>query len=340
MKRVIIFAPNWLGDAVMALPAIADVRRGSPGATVTIAARKSVAPLFEMVSDVDEVVAIERGARPVVFPVRGRHANGAPGPDFDTAILLPNSFHSALIARRAGIPERWGYRTDLRGTLLTRAIDPAPAGMHQIDLYQRLVQALGFPPEPSAPRLEAAPQARAAAACLLTEAGWDGHTPIVALAPGAAFGAAKRWPPESFAAVARALAGDGLQPVLVGSPADAPTGVEVEAALRSSTTLLNLIGRTDLSTLTGVLAGARVLISNDSGALHLGAALGVPLTALFGPTDERVVRPRPARESPPPAVLTHQIWCRPCWLRECPLDHECMRGIRVETVLDAARRIM
>lgn len=334
MERVIIFAPNWLGDAVMALPAIAAVRHGSPGAVLTIAAQASVAPLFKMVPAVDAVVTLGKGWRSILFRV------GAPELNVDSAILLPNSFRSALMAWRAGISERGGYRSDLRGLLLTRPVEPPPPGTHQVDAYQQLVQALGFPRVLSEPQLEAPSDARAAAACLLGEAGWDGQRPIAAVAPGAAFGIAKRWPPESFAAVARALASDGLQPVMVGSPADVPTGQAIELALDDPGIVLNLIGRTDLPTLTGVLARARVLISNDSGAVHLGAALGVPVTALFGPTDERIVSPRPARQATPARVLTHQVWCRPCWLRECPLDHACMRGIAVDVVVEAARRMV
>ena len=338
MKRVIIFAPNWLGDAVMALPAIADVRRGSPGATLAVAAQPSVAPLFSMVPSVDEILTIRRGARSVFSRQDVTGKSGRSGSD--SAILLPNSFRSALIAWRAGIRERSGYRTDLRGMLLTQAVEPPPPGTHQVDAYQRLVQALGFARERSEPHLDVPSTARAAAACLLKESGWDGQRPLAAIAPGAAFGEAKRWAPTSFAAVARTLADDGLQPVVVGSAADRPAGEAIEAALGRPGQVLNVIGRTDLPSLAGVLAGARVLISNDSGAMHLGAALGVPVTAIFGPTDERIVAPRPDPHARPSRVLTHDVWCRPCWLRECPLDHACMRGIGVEQVVDAARRIM
>ena len=341
MNRVIIFAPNWLGDAVMALPAITDVRRGLPHGIVAVAARRSVAPLFGMVPAVDHVITIAKGARPLFFRVRAdcsadRHERR---PRFDAAIILPNSLHSALVAFRAGIPERWGYRSDCRGPLLTRPVDPAPAGTHQIDCYQGLVNALGFPQVAAEPRLEVSAEVRDAAAALLTQAGWDGRQGLAALAPGAAYGSSKRWSPESFAALARALSADALLPILVGSAADLATGSEIEAALEGATKILNLIGQTDLPTLAGVLASARLTVSNDSGPAHLAAALGVPVTTLFGPSDERIVAPRPARPDRPAAVVTHPVWCRPCWLRECPLDHECMRGIRVDAVLNAARRM-
>jgi heptosyltransferase-2 len=341
VNRVIIFAPNWLGDAVMALPAIADLRRGSPRATIAIAARQRVALLFRMVREIDQIIelpdVVEKGS---LFPGSTLEKT-TPEPSFDTAILLPNSFRAAIIARRAGIPERWGYRTSWRGLLLTRAVARAPAGMHQVEYYQHLVRALGFPNGPSEPRLDVSPEVRAAGARTLEQAGWDGRAPLIVLAPGAALGGARRWAPQSYAALARELAGDGVRPVLIGSASDAPTGCAIESALGDLTTVVNLIGRTDLSTLAGVLANARGLVTNDSGAMHLGAAIGTPVTALLGPTDERVTGPRAAHASrSQPIVLTHSVWCRPCRLRECPLDHACMRGIEVDAVAEAARRML
>src|SRR6185503_8748421 len=125
--------------------------------------------------------------------------------NFDTALLLPNSIHSALVASRAGIPERWGYRSAFRGRLLTRAVARG-SRTHQVEYYQQLVRALGFANGAAEPQLRVPDEARAAGDRLLAEAGWDGKTPLVALAPGAAYGGAKRWPPESFAELAVALA--------------------------------------------------------------------------------------------------------------------------------------
>jgi len=321
MRRILIVAPNWLGDAVMALPAIADVRRAHRDATITIAAKPSVAPLFALVADVD-------GIGPV---------DGAPS---DAVILLPNSFHSAWMVYRARVPERWGYRTDWRGGLLTRAI-PAPARVHQVEYYQHLTRALGCPSGPGEPRLTVPDARRAAAASLLAAAGWDGRARLAALAPGAAYGGAKRWPPRSFADLAAELAADGVQPVIVGSAADRDTTAEVLEAFRRPTSNaerrtapIDLTGTTDLPTLAAVLSHCRALITNDSGAMHVGAAVGVPVTAVFGPTDETATHPRGSAHR----IVTHDVWCRPCMLRECPIDHRCMRGVGVATVVEAARR--
>src|SRR5580765_3977095 len=156
----------------MALPAIADVRRGLPDARLAVAARPSIAPLFSLVRGVDDVV-----------PLVGSGALDG----FDTALLLPNSFHAALLAARAGIRERWGYRTDWRGFLLTRGIE-RPTAVHQIDYYQRLTALLGFPSGPSAPRIDVSDDARSAGRDALRSSGWDGRSSVVAVAPGAAFG--------------------------------------------------------------------------------------------------------------------------------------------------------
>ena len=338
MKRLVFLAPNWLGDAIMALPAIADVRRAAPELSITIAARPVIAPLFALVPTIDRTIVLPR---PLTLRNIGSwRALGAELADnqFDTALLLPNSMHAALVTSRARIPERWGYRAGWRGALLTRAV-PRAFGLHQVEYYRRLVQALGFPNGPTEPRVEVPPAAREAAACVLKKAGWDGQLPLVALAPGAAYGGAKRWPPPSFAGVVAALAADGVRCVMIGSGADAATGEEVVHALGQRDNpppLITLIGRTDLATLAGVLSHARALVTNDSGAMHLGAAVGVSVTAVFGPTDETATRPLGEAHR----VLLHPVWCRPCMLRECPIDHRCMRGVGVAAVVDAARRTL
>lgn len=325
-ERLAVFAPGWLGDAVMAIPAIADLRRALPEASIQVIARPAVAALFPLVSGVDDTIALPaRGAgrRDGLAAIRGRR--------FDAALLLPNSFNVALTAWRAGIPERWGYRSDWRSPLLTRPI-ASPTSRHQGALYQHLVAELGFPNGPLTPELSASPDAVASARRLLAGAGWDEHAPLVALAPGAAYGGAKRWPPESFAALATVLAGEGARPVVVGSDADREAAADVQN--RAGGVAIDLTGQTDVPGLAGVLTLCRTLVTNDSGAMHVAAALDVPVVALFGPTRERETHPL---GRVPPVVLVHDVWCRPCMLRECPLTSRCMRGISVADVAAAVR---
>ena len=349
MKRLVILAPNWLGDAVMALPAMADVGREAPDAEIFVAARAAVAPLFQLVPRVRETIVLDRPAS--VARVGSWTSIGVElrGRDFDAALLLPNSIHAALLASRAGIPERWGYGDLVRSRWLTRSV-PRMSGGHQVDYYRHLVAALGFRNGSREPRIAAPEPARAEADRLLLNAGWNGSRPLVALAPGAAYGGAKRWPPERFGALASALGGDGVVCVLIGSAADAPAARAVArcGAIRGDRAgsdaqphgqaegVIDLVGRTDLPTLAGVLTRCRALVTNDSGAMHLAAALGVPVTAVFGPTNEHATAPIGGQH----VVLTYPVWCRPCMLRECPLDHRCMRGIDADPAIAAARRTL
>ena len=328
MKRLLILVPNWLGDAILALPAIADVRRELRETEILAAARPAIAPLFALVSDVDRTITLDATAA-----LRSA-AKQLAAERCDAVLLLRNSMRTALWAAAAGIRERWGYAACFRGPLLTRAV-VAPSGLHQAEYYQQLVHALGFPNGPMQPRITVPPRRRETAAVALREAGWDGNAPLVALAPGAAYGGAKRWPAERFADVARALAGDGVQPVMIGTAADRSAAADVERAFGGGgRCLLSLVGRTDVPTLAGVLAICRALVTNDSGAMHLAAAVGTSVVAVFGPTDERATRPLGDAHQ----IVTGPAWCRPCMRRECPLDHACMRGVETEAVTAAARR--
>ena len=329
--RVLVRTPNWLGDVVMAFAAL---RARFPGAALAAAAPRALAPLLAAAPGVDEVVGVTRGER----GARSSEAEALRRGAFDVAVLLPNSFGSAWTARRAGIPERWGFAGQWRRALLTRAVPPPRRRpLHQVDRYLELVRGLGVEPVAAEPRLEAPDAARARARELLAPAAGEGR-PLVGIAPGAAYGHAKRWPPARYARVAARLMGEhGARVVLLGSPHDRDAGHAIESTLAGGAGpgrgVLNLIGRTDLRELIGILAACRTLIAGDSGAMHLAAALGVPVTALFGPTDERLTAPVGGH-----AVLTHPVWCRPCFFRDCPIDHRCMTRISEAEVLQAARR--
>jgi heptosyltransferase-2 len=344
-SRAVVLAPNWLGDIVMALPAIASLRALWPTAHLSVAARASVAPLLSLVDGVDAVVMLEgRGGRLGALSGgadRDTLANGR----FDIAVLLPNSFHAALLARRAGIPERWGYRTDLRGPLLTRAIPRRPS-VHHGEYYLALATALGGPSMPLVASLRRDADAGARAVELLTSHGWSEGRPFVAFAPGAAFGSAKRWPPERVGLVAARVAREHAAiPVLVGAAGDRDTAGEVRAAYLAAGgaghgSMIDLTGETDLRTLAGVLSHASAVVSNDSGAMHIAGAIGVPIAGIFGPTNEHRTSPLPHPGHARRAIVAGDGWCRPCELRQCPLDHRCMRSISADRVTDALRDLL
>jgi heptosyltransferase-2 len=333
LRRLVIRLPNWLGDIIMALPALRAVRARWPDAHLAAAVPRAFAPLAEAAGGVDAVVPL--------VPARGWRDREAAWADtaalaagrFDVALLLTNSFGSAWLARRAGIPERWGYGGPLRSGLLTRAV-PRPrrraaAVRHHARYYARLVEALGCRVDTYRVRIDVPAAWRDAAVRQLAARGVGAEDEIVAFAPGAAYGSAKRWPPPLVAAAIDRVARDlGAVPVLVGTPADRPTAQAIHAALaaaapaRERTRVVDLVGETDVPALAGVIARARAFVSNDSGAMHLAAAAGTPVVAVFGPTDEHETAPLG-----PHVVVSSPVWCRPCLRRECPLDHRCMRTI-------------
>lgn len=338
--RLVVIAPNWLGDAVMALPAVADVRRHFAAAHLTIAGRPSVTPLFTMVKGVDEIVTLPGGGGFRALTGWRRDVDALLAGQFDTAILLPNSFATAWVASRAGIAERWGFAADLRGRLLTRSIPKPRDYGHQREYYQALTTALGIDAgQPYA--VVAADGGRARD--LLREIGLDVDEPFVAFAPGAAYGRAKQWLPERFAELATLIINElGWSVVMVGSKADRPACEEILARLPTTGTRMNRLidfsGKSDLVSLAGVLSIARAVVSNDSGAMHLAGAVGARVVAIFGATNERRTSPLTSGpDRPPPAILTHEVFCRPCMLRECPIDHRCMSGVTARMVFEAVR---
>ena len=340
--RVMVVAPNWLGDAVMALPALADVRRAFPNSRLVVGARPSIAPLYALVPGVDETIVTEwRGSlrRRQILAADVQRVKNA---QIDLAILFPNSFASAWGVHRAAIKERWGYSADFRRPLLTRAIRRPGGSRHQGAYYQHLVKELGMPTGPLEPSLSVSAAAVEESKALLASRGWTGSRPLLVVAPGAAYGTAKRWLPQYFAAlVTRAIQEFGAHGVIVGTAGDADAGRLLLAAMDDAAraAIIDLTGATTLHTLAGVLSLAAVCVSNDSGAMHIAGAVGTPLAAIFGPTRERETAPL-TRHGGRAEVLINQVWCRPCMLRECPIDHRCMKGLRPERVFESVRALV
>jgi heptosyltransferase-2 len=335
-RRLAIRSPNWLGDAVMALPAMGAMRRAFPDAHITVAAPESVAPLFREQTNAQHNDVL-------VVADRKREGTALAAGAFDAILLFPNSFRSAWAARAAGIAARWGYAAGLRRPLLTRGVARPGARLHQSQYYLELVRGLGFEALQEPPRVCPSAETERRAAAFAETHGLSGAATVVGFAPGAAYGHAKRWPPGRVAEViVRLTRESGATCVLFGAASDRPAGREIESSLPPDVRAINAIGRTDLRLLAGVVARCAAFVSNDSGAMHLAAALGVPLVALFGPTDDRVTAPlggpsRTGRDSEP-EVLTRPVFCRPCMLRDCPIDHRCMKRITVDDVFGAVSR--
>lgn len=339
VDRLVLRPPNWLGDAVLALPAMAAIRRHYASSQLTVAAAPAVAALFREDTDVhpDRVLELPSPTRDAVATLEGE--------GFNLGILFPNSFRSAWQFWRARIPARWGYSTSGRGVLLTRRSRPENRSgvRHQSEYYRDLVTGLGVSCDDEAvPRIAPRHPSVERATALLTAHGVPLDAPLVGFAPGAAYGQAKQWPPQRMAEVIARLARDyGVVSVIFGATHDRDAGRAIESWLRVHAPdmvprVVDLIGRTSLGALIAAVERVTAFVSNDSGAMHLAAALGRPVVAIFGPTDERATRPVAAPGmNEMNDVLTARVVCRPCMLRDCPIDHRCMRRISVDAVYGA-----
>jgi heptosyltransferase-2 len=330
LRTILVRSPNWLGDAVLALPTLANLRRSFPAATISLLVRAGVSDLFRASPFIDDVLELPRRNQLAwaVTALRRRR--------FDLAVLLPNSFRAALISALAGITHRVGYVTDARWPLLTVGVCASGArSVHQADIYLDLLRAFRWDAWERPSGLTFPQGGTAEAEDLLTPLKLPPDASFIGINPGGAYGTAKRWPAERFAEAADRLSDRlGAVALLLGSPEEARLTRSIRERMRSAA--LDLGGRTSLSALASLLGRCRLLLTNDTGAMHLAAALNVPCVAIFGPTDPQHTGPLGSGHRcisrPPP--------CSPCRYRDCPIDHRCMRAIEVPEVIAAAEALL
>jgi heptosyltransferase-2 len=335
---VLVRAVNWLGDAVLTTPALGALRLACPQARITVAAQPLVAELLRHHPDIDETLVYDKDGRHAGAFGMLRKARELRRGGYAVALLLQNAMDAALLAFLAGIPERMGYATDGRRLLLSRPVPVTDEvrSLHHAEYYLRLLAELGVPPAPS-PRmsLRVTEEETAAMRSRLAALGVPEGKRILGINPGATFGSAKRWFPDRFAEVAEALSEEwNAAVVLMGSVPEIPLSVEIEAAMRGKP--VNLAGRTTVRELMSLLASCAFLVTNDSGPMHIGAALGVPIAAIFGPTDWKKTAPWTKTSR----VVRVDVDCSPCHLRECNRGHECMLGVTAEMVVTAAKELL
>ncbi|NLT67545.1 MAG: lipopolysaccharide heptosyltransferase II [Acidobacteria bacterium] len=337
--KILVRGTNWVGDAVMCIPALREIRNIFPEAHIALLVRPWVKEVYGSADFVDEIIEYDK---------EGKH-RGWSGffrliPDlrkrrFDLALLLQNAFEAAFLAWCAGIPERIGYGRDGRSLLLTKAcrIDPAVLNVHQSYYYLGILSSAGLIEQPLrlertlSIRIGVREADRKSARALLESAGIRKGERIVGINPGASYGPAKRWFPDRYASVADRLAERfNTRTVIFGSAGDLAAAKEVELNMKSRS--LILAGRTTLGQLMGLMNECALLITNDSGPMHLAAALDVPQLAIFGSTSEVATGPLSSRAR----VIKHQVECNPCFLKECPTDFRCMKEISVQRVVEAA----
>lgn len=326
-QRIVVRSTNWLGDAVMSIPALRALREHFPQSRIAILGRPWAAELYAGEPYCDEFLVYRDRLSAVRLLRAGR---------FDLAVLLPNSFDSALTPWLARVPRRVGYARDGRSALLTEAIArPRPSEIpeHERFYYLELLRRAGWlaalPADPDV-RLSRAAALRARGKERFAARGW--REPVIGVSPGAAYGGAKRWLPERFAEAARRVACGG--PVAVfGSREERSLCDEVARAIGSAH---NFAGETRLGEFLELAAACRVLLTNDSGAMHVATAVGTPSVTVFGPTNERATGPAGALAR----IVREPVECSPCGKRECPIDHRCMTRVSAERVADAAREVL
>lgn len=312
--RIVVKGVNWLGDAVLSLPTLRSLREMHPRAHIAVLTKRALADLYRGAPYVDEIVSYDTFLE-AVRAIRRK---------FDVALLLPSSFKSALMAVTARIPRRIGYVGEGRSAMLTDRVRHGPAGRHHVHHFHHLLSPLGTPPEPKPPFLEV-PQG---------ERRWaDEHLPsgpLIGMNPGATYGTAKQWIPERFAELGRRLAPHG-RIVVVGGPAEAPLGARVAGEIPGA---VDLSGKTAILQLAAAIRRSRLFVTNDTGPMHVADALGVPIVAVFGPTDPVSTPPY----GPKHTIVRKEIECSPCLRRTCPLrHHHCMKWIATEDVEAACR---
>lgn len=326
---IVVRAPNWAGDVVMASPGFRALRAGHPRARIAVQIRPALAPLLAGAPWFDEVLPLESYHRGAAALVREglslRHRSR-----FDLGVCLPDSFSAALLLRCAGVRRIVGYATQGRTALLDVAV-ALPSGWVARERHVLgLVEAAGCPACGTGLELFVTSREEEVAAALLARHGVGSDDRIVALAPGASYGSSKLWPAESFARVGDALAAKGARVVVIGSSEEAALAARVAGAMHARAVVL--AGLLDLGASKALVRRARVLVCNDAGARHIAVALGVPAVVVFGPTSlaktplnlERV------------RALAADVACRPCYHRTCPTDHRCMVRLAPERVIGAA----
>jgi len=331
--KLLIRATNWVGDAIMALPALQAVRARFPNAEISVLALPYVADIYRGQGVADELIGYDRNGEHAGLRGKERLVAELKTRRFDTALLLQNAFDAAWIAWRAGIPERIGYDRDARGILLTKAIRlprTSEIRAHEKFYYLELLKRTGWIdslPDVSEILLTVTEEQALRAEEKLQSFGSQRGAVRIAVGAGASYGSAKCWPPERFATAINQLVKERkAEIVLFGTPGEAVVSAAIQAGLDKPA--LDLTGKTEIAELPALLSRCTAFLGNDSGAMHVAAAVGLPVVAVFGPTDPHGTAPVTPRRT----IVQEKPYCSPCLLRRCPTDHRCMTAIAPERV--------
>jgi heptosyltransferase-2 len=337
IRRILVRATNWVGDVVMGMPALDALRLNFPESHIAVLVRPWVAALFEKHPGVDQIVPYTRGRGfSKDFAEMFRVIRLIRSLKFDLAVLFQNAFEAALLAYLGGVPLRIGYNTDGRRVLLSHAVmrDAEILKKHQVEYYLAILRAMGWEAPTREPHLHVGEKEAGAMGGLLSSHGVTEEDFLVGLSAGAMFGPAKRWPVERFAAI-----GDwscerwGAKVALIGSEKDGATCSDLSRAMKSE--VLNLCGKTSLGEAMALIRKCRIFVSNDSGLMHVAAALGVPTVAIFGSTNPVATGPR-GRQA---RIVKHDLDCSPCLKPECRIGYRCLLSVEADEVWDVMEKL-
>jgi heptosyltransferase II len=336
--KILIRATNWVGDAIMALPALRAVRSKFPDSPISILARPHVADIYRGQEICDELIGYDPMGEHRGRGGRQRLVSALRSQQFDIALLMQNAFEAAWLAWRAHIPRRIGYARDGRSLLLSHPIRvPRPGEIppHEKFYYLELVRRAGWLeglPAVDHIMLQVSESARRHAAETLLEAGASRNARRIAIGAGASYGSAKCWPPERFAEWAnRFLEKNDADLILFGTSSEVPVSSAIIANMHRRPT--DLTGKTNIADLPALLSQCHLFLGNDSGAMHVAAAVGLPVVAIFGPTDPLGTAP----VTPRCTIVQDKPYCSPCFLRRCPTDHRCMKRVTPDMVETAVK---
>ena len=339
IKRILVRGPNWLGDAVMCEPALRGLRSLFPDAQISLLVKPGVADLFAGHPAVMRVLTYDAKGRHAGISGKWALAKQLRRSRFDLAVLFQNAFEAAVLTFLAGVPRRYGYATDGRSLFLSDPItvpDRHPS-VHQVRYYWDLLKPLGLTGDPFVPGLGVLPGEEQAMAQRFVQGGVGSSDLVIGINPGSTYGGAKRWLPERFAEVTERLCctiresrGQSVCVIIFGAKGEERLGQEIATCLSSRSLVLS--GMTTIRELMAALKRCSLLLTNDTGPMHIASAFQVPVVAIFGPTDWRTTSPFGSAH----AIVRQPVDCAPCLLRECPIDHRCMTGVAVEQVYEAS----
>ncbi|GAB6905989.1 Lipopolysaccharide heptosyltransferase II [Desulfosarcina cetonica] len=338
INHLLIRGTNWIGDAVMTTPAVRAIRANFPTARISMLAKPWVAPVFTHSPDVDQVIVYEAAGRHAGVAGTIRLARDLRRYRFDAAILLQNAIEAALIAFMAGIPIRIGFDTDGRRPLLTHPVHRTQAikSIHQTGYYLKILEGVGLAGGPPTLSLTLDPADRMRAGQLLADRGVTPGSPCIGLNPSATFGPAKQWFPERYAQLGDRLHRElGATILIFGGPADKELGRGI--CRQMTVPAIDFSGQTSLGTAMALIGRCRAFVTNDSGLMHVAAALSIPQVAIFGSTNHTTTSPFSANSR----IVRVPIACSPCMQPVCPLGHmNCMRQVSVDRVADAVKDLL